>query len=412
MTVPFFDPFTLGHDPFPQFARMRATGGIGRGVAPYPEVSDAHYVFSHELVSHALKHPALLQAPPGNYEEVRRKLVGQTQMALLSHSVLLADPPQHGALRRPVAGFLSRSAIDALTQGLRALSCSLVENALADGRIDAVSGLAVPVSFWLLQEILGIEIEDPWALKTLTRRMAAAFDLRKEQPPATSAEAFHECRTFVEDRLARHDYRSQGMVAGMMREVAEGRWSREDMVANIVFMLFAGQETVVDALGNAIVALDRFPDQRALLDSRAVDWSGAAVELLRYGASVQYAVARIAAEDLDLGGIRIAAGEAVVPVLGSGNRDSAVFADGDRLDLTRTPASSMTFGTGLHVCLGQHVARIEIAAMIEALFTRAPGWQLDAGGAERRASMSFYGMNTAPLVVQSKSLERSAIPLN
>ncbi|MER9720897.1 MULTISPECIES: cytochrome P450 [unclassified Mesorhizobium] len=399
MTAPHFDPFALGDDPFPHFARMRAAGGIARGVAPYPELADAHYVFSHELVSGALKHPALLQAPPGTYEEVRRKLVDHAPMALLSRSVLLADPPQHGALRRPVAGFFSRPAIEALTQGLRALSHELVERALADGRVDAVAGLAVPVSFWLLQEILGIEIEDPWALKSVTRRMASAFDLRRAQPPAASAEAYRECQAFVEERLARQAYRPDGMVAGMVREVAQGRWSRGDMVANIVFMLFAGQETVVDALGNAIVALDRFPEQRALLERGAVDWSSAAAELLRYGASVQYAVARIAAQDIDLGDVRIAAGEAVVPVLGSGNRDDAVFADGDRLDLTRPPAMSMTFGTGLHVCLGQHVARIEIAAMIAALFTRAPGWRLDAANAERRAAMSFHGMATAPLIL-------------
>ncbi|MES0046535.1 cytochrome P450 [Mesorhizobium sp. M0053] len=399
MTAPHFDPFALGDDPFPHFARMRAAGGIARGVAPYPELADAHYVFSHELVSGALKHPALLQAPPGTYEEVRRKLVDHAPMALLSRSVLLADPPQHGALRRPVAGFFSRPAIEALTQGLRALSHELVERALAGGRVDAVAGLAVPVSFWLLQEILGIEIEDPWALKSVTRRMASAFDLRRAQPPAASAEAYRECQAFVEERLARQAYRPDGMVAGMVPEVAQGRWSREDMVANIVFMLFAGQETVVDALGNAIVALDRFPEQRALLERGAVDWSSAAAELLRYGASVQYAVARIAAQDIDLGDVRIAAGEAVVPVLGSGNRDDAVFADGDRLDLTRPPTMSMTFGTGLHVCLGQHVARIEIAAMIEALFTRAPGWRLDAANAERRASMSFHGMATAPLIL-------------
>ena len=228
--------------------------------------------------------------------------------------------------------------------------------------------------------------------------MAGAFDLRRENPAASSAEAYAECQAFVEDRLTRHAYRPDGMVAGMTREVAEGRWSREDMVANIVFMLFAGQETVVDAFGNAVVALDRFPAQRALLDSRAVDWNTAAAELLRYGASVQYAVARIAAQDIDLGGVRIASGQAVVPVLGSGNRDDAVFADGDSLDLTRAPAVSMTFGTGLHVCLGQHVARIEIAAMMEALFTRAPDWRLDAANAERRPSMSFHGMSTAPLI--------------
>ncbi len=378
---------------------MRADGGIARGAAPYPEITDALYVFSHELVSRTLKHPDLLQAPPGQYELVRRKLVDQGPMALLARSLLLSDPPQHGELRRPVAGFLSRSAIERLSDGLRTLSKDLVDRARPAGRVDAVVDLAIPVSFWLLQEILGIEIEDPWALKAVTGQMAAGFDLRKSQPPATITEAYVECQAFVEERLAQQAFRPAGMVAGMMKEAAEGRWSREDVVANVVFMIFAGQETVVDALGNAIVALDRFPDQRAMLDRREVDWSNAAAELLRYGASVQYAVARIAAQDIDLGDVRIAAGEAVVPVLGSANRDDAVFGDGDRLDLTRSPAPSMTFGTGMHVCLGQHVARIEIAAMIEALFTCAPGWRLDSARAVRRPLLSFYGMSSAPLIL-------------
>jgi len=399
MTIPFFDPFALGGDPFPHFARMRAAGGIARGTAPYPEIADAYYVFSHDLVSRVLKHPDLLQAPPGQYEEVRRQLVDQAPMALLTRSLLLADPPQHGGFRRPVAGYLSRPAAEVLTQGLRALSRDLIDRALADGLIDAVAGLAVPVAFWLLQEILGIEIKDPWALKSMTRLMAVAFDLRQDQPAEASDEACRQCQAFVEERLTRQAFRPDGMVAGMVREVTEGRWSREDMVANVVFMLFAGQETVVDALGNALVALDRFPEQRSLLERGAVDWNTAAAELLRYGASIHYAATRIAAEDVDLGEIRIKAGEGVVPVLGSGNRDDAVFADGDRLDLTRSPASSITFGTGLHVCLGQHVARIEIAAMIEALFTRAPGWRLDAAGASRRPSLTFYGMSAVPLIL-------------
>lgn len=394
-----FDPFAIGHEPFEHFARWRAAGGITYGVAPYPELPGAHYVFSHDLVSRALKHPALLQAPSGAYDDVRRKLVEQGPMALLSRAVLLNDPPRHGDLRRPVAPALSRAAGEALAGSLRALSHDLVARAAPTGRLEAVSDLGVPVSFWLLQEVLGIEIEDPWALKSMTRRMAGALDLRRGQTSADSAAAYGECHAFVADRIDRGVFRPDGMAARMMQAVDGGGWSRDDVLANIVFMLFAGQETVVDALGNAIVALDRFPDQRALLDSRAVGWSDAAAELLRYGASVQYAATRIAAEDIELGGVRIGAGEAVVAVLGSANRDDAVFPDGDRLDLKRPPARSLTFGTGLHVCLGQHVARSELAAMIEALFEGAPKWRLDAANAVRRHSLAFHGMTKVPLLL-------------
>ncbi len=399
MSLPPFDPFALGDEPFAHFARWRAAGGITYGVAPYPELPGAHYVFRHDLVSRALKHPALLQAPSGAYDDVRRKLVDQGPMALLSRAVLMNDPPRHGDLRRPVAPSLSRAAGEALSDGLRSLSRELVASAAPTGRLEAVSGLGVPVSFWLLQEVLGIEIEDPWALKSMTSRMASALDLRRGQPSADSAAAYEQCHAFVAGRIDRGAFRPDGMAARMMKAVADGGWSRDDVLANIVFMLFAGQETVVDALGNAIVALDRFRDQRALLDSRAVGWSDAAAELLRYGASVQYAVARIAAEDIELGGIRIGAGEAVVAVLGSANRDDAIFPDGDRLDLKRPPSPSLTFGTGLHVCLGQHVARSELAAMIEALFEAAPGWRLDAANAVRRPSHSFHGMSLAPLLL-------------
>ncbi len=229
--------------------------------------------------------------------------------------------------------------------------------------------------------------------------MAAAFDLRLANPDPDCPAAYEDCPRFLKDKLRQRAYRPDGMVARMADEVAAGRWSHHDMIANLVLMLFAGQETVVDAFGNALVALDRFPDQRALLENRAVSWSDEAAEFLRYGASVQYAVARIAAEDLELGDLKVAAGEAVMPVLGSANRDEAVFPDGDRLDLTRAPAPILTFGTGLHVCLDQHIARIEIASMLEALFECAPGWRLDSAKAERRASHSFHGMSKLPLVL-------------
>ena len=114
---------------------------------------------------------------------------------------------------------------------------------------------------------------------------------------------------------------------------------------------------------------------------------------------MHYAAVRIAAEDLELDGNALRAGTAVVPVMTSANRDTAVWPAGDALRLDAPGSAGLTFSAGIHSCIGRHLARIELASMLEALFAAAPRWKLDCGAVRRRDSLVFRGLTSAPVTV-------------
>jgi cytochrome P450 len=393
-----FDPIAHGSDPFPEFARRRSSGGASWGKPPYPEVGEAFYVFSHALVSQALKHPLLLQAPPGVYQEVRQKISANPALDLLTRSMLLSDPPRHMQLRRPLAGSLTFSASTGLVDRLMAKASELVQAAVQKPEFDAIRDIGLPLSFSGLEQILGIDMDDPWKIGADAQLMANALEIRAGGVDERASQACRRLEAWVSHAVESGAIRPNGISAQMLAEVKAGRWSRDDAIANIVFLLFAGQATVVDTFGNALVALARFPEQLLLLEDQIISWLSAAEELLRFCAPIHYAGARIAAEDLQFGGATIKAGQAVVPVLASANRDVSVFPAGDQLDLGSGISSALAFGTGLHACLGQHVARIELAVLLEALFTQAKGWRPDMARVVRRHSVLFYGLQAAPLI--------------
>ncbi|RVA24842.1 cytochrome P450 [Mesorhizobium sp. M7A.F.Ca.CA.004.11.2.1] len=393
-----FDPIAHGSDAFPEFARRRSSGGASWGKPPYPEVGEAFYVFSHALVSQALKHPLLLQAPPGAYQEVRQKISANPALDLLTRSMLLSDPPRHMRLRRPLAGSLSFSSSNGLFDRLAAKASELTQAAVQKPEFDAVRDIGLPLSFSALEQILGIDMADPWRIGADAQLMANALEIRAGGVDEDANDACRRLEAWVSSVIEHGTVRPNGISAQMLAEVEAGRWLRDDAVANIVFLLFAGQATVVDTFGNALVALARFPEQLSLLEDGKVSWFSAAEELLRFCAPVHYAGARIAAEDMQFGGATIKAGQAVVPVLASANRDISVFPAGDRLDLGSGISSALAFGTGLHACLGQHVARLEIAVLLEALFTQAKGWCLDLPRVVRRHSVLFHGLQAAPFI--------------
>jgi cytochrome P450 len=154
--------------------------------------------------------------------------------------------------------------------------------------------------------------------------------------------------------------------------------SNEELTANIILLFGAGHETTVNLIGNGLLALHRHPDQLALLKAQPELMPNAVEELLRYDSSVQL-TARVALEDIeDVGGRPIPAGESVLCLLGSANRDEAAYPDRpDALDITRPNVRPLSFGGGIHFCLGAQLARIEAEVAVGTLLRRLPGLQLD-----------------------------------
>jgi cytochrome P450 len=181
-------------------------------------------------------------------------------------------------------------------------------------------------------------------------------------------------------------------------EEAGSKLSNEELVANIVLLFGAGHETTVNLIGNGLLALHRNPDQLALLKSNPSLITNAIEEFLRYDSSVQM-TGRAALEDIDdLGGRKIPKGESVLCLLGSANRDPAVYPDRpDQLDITRPNVRPLSFGGGIHFCLGAQLARIEAELAISTLLRRLPDLRLDdAENPEWRPTFVLRGLKALP----------------
>ncbi len=184
----------------------------------------------------------------------------------------------------------------------------------------------------------------------------------------------------------------------MQAEEAGDKLTNEELTANIILLFGAGHETTVNLIGNGLLALYRNPDQLALLKANPSLIGNAIEEFLRYDSSVQM-TGRVALEDIeDLGGKRIPKGESVLCLLGSANRDPAVYPDQpDRLDITRPNVKPLSFGGGIHFCLGAQLARIEAEVAISTLLRRLPELRLDdAENPEWRPTFVLRGLKRLP----------------
>ena len=172
--------------------------------------------------------------------------------------------------------------------------------------------------------------------------------------------------------------------------------TNEELTANVILLFGAGHETTVNLIGNGLLALHRNPDQLRLLRENPTLITNAIEELLRYNSSVQM-TGRTTLEDVSVGGVDVPKGETVLCLLGAANRDPAVYPDPDRLDITRSNIRPMSFGGGIHFCLGAQLARIEGEIAIATLLHRLPSLKLD--DAERpdwRQTFVLRGLNRLP----------------
>ena len=172
--------------------------------------------------------------------------------------------------------------------------------------------------------------------------------------------------------------------------------SNEELTANIILLFGAGHETTVNLIGNGLLALARNPDQLRLLQSDPSLMANAVEEFLRYNSSVQL-TGRVALEDVEVGGTQVAKGESVLCLLGAANRDPAVYPDPDRLDITRPNIRPLSFGGGIHFCLGAQLARIEAEVAIATLLRRFPTLRLDdAEHPDWRPTFVLHGLKSLP----------------
>jgi len=379
--VPGLDPFEPGFfdDPYDQYARIREHRPIVKSsLGPW-------LVTRWEDVHTILRRPGMsvedrnISAP--TRRERMAEIVGDDRAGRRSRAILNIDPPDHTRIRRLVSRAFTPRAGERIRARTAALTDAILDDlAGRDGPVDLVAELAFPLPFSVISEMLGMPEGDRDQLRAWSHTVTQVLDpILAYEHAVEIVEASERMRDVVVDAIARKRGREDDdLLTALIRAEEDGDvLTDEELVENVVLLYLAGHETTVNLIGNGVCALLAHRDQ---LDRLVADPSldaNAVEELLRYDSPVQFS-RRIATEPFAHEDVTIEAGELVMTCLGAANRDPRKFGeDADDLDLGReTAREHVSFGSGVHHCLGAALARLEGQEVIGRLVRRFPGIEL------------------------------------
>jgi cytochrome P450 len=267
--------------------------------------------------------------------------------------------------------------------------------------MDLIAHFAFRLPVTVICDMLGIPAEDRELFFTSSRtggRLLDPVPLSRAEIDEHNASHLASAAYFHQLFELRRREPGEDLTTQLVHAEEHGsKLSNEELTANIILLFGAGHETTVNLIGNGLLALHRHPDQLKLLREDLSLTAGAIEELLRYDSSVQL-TSRTTVEDVDeIGGIPLAKGQSVICLLGSANRDPAIYADPDRLDIRRADVRPLSFGGGIHYCLGAQLARIEGEIAIATLLRRLPTLRLDdPEHPDWRQTFVLRGLNTLP----------------
>jgi cytochrome P450 len=308
--------------------------------------------------------------------------------------LLEADPPEHTAARRVVAGVLSAAAMRRLTDTFMAAADELVAE-LADGEpFDAMAELAVPFPLRVFSDAVGVPAAGRENLLAYARMVFNTFGPRNALFTG-AVERNGSSREWIAEHCRPENLSPDGMGAQIHARAAAEGYSVSDGGMLVRSFLSAGVDTTVNGLGNALWCLADHPDQFAALRADPALAKAAFEEVLRVEAPVQ-TFFRTTTREVTLDGVAIPGGEKVLLFLGAANRDPRRWPDPERFDITRRATGHLGFGFGIHACVGMAMARLEGEAVLTAL-TRHVSAIEPAGEPRRMLNNTLRGLETLPL---------------
>ncbi|MCU7820534.1 cytochrome P450 [Kitasatospora sp. DSM 101779] len=386
-------PAARGGCPFappPAYEEAHRTAPVTR--APLWDGSSCWLVTGHAQVRTVLsdnrfsadaRHPGFPFLSPG-----RRELVNRA-----TPSFLRLDGAEHARQRRMLTGDFIVKRVEAMRPRIQRIVDDALDRMVAEGSpADLVAAFALPVPSLVICHLLGVPYEDHGFFQS---RSGILLDIAA--PAESVGAAQRELTGYLTELTGRKRREPDDSLLG--RLAARPDVSPEEAAATGLLLLVAGHETTANMTALGTLALLRHPEQAARLRAEPGLVKGAVEELLRWLSVVHLGVPRVAVEDVDLDGTVVRAGEGVLCMVSTANRDAAVFTDGDRLDLGRDARRHFAFGFGVHQCLGQPLARAELQIALETLFRRLPGLRLAVPyeSVRYRADMVVYGVQELPV---------------
>jgi cytochrome P450 len=326
------------------------------------------------------------------------RAMAESQKSGAKVSFIRMDPPEHDRQRRMLTQEFMIKRMAAMRPDVDRVVDALLDDMVAAGPpADLVQSFALPLPSLVICRLLGVPYEDHAFFQECSRVMID----QTSEPDAVRA-ARERLQAYL-DRLV-SDKAVRPADDLLSRLVADqelpGHLPHDEVVSMALLLLVAGHETTANMTALSVLNLLRNPDQLALLRERPELLPGAVEELLRHQTIVQTGVARVAVEDLDIGGTTVRAGEGVLVSIAAANRDARAFPDPENLDVTRPDGRRhVSFGFGVHQCLGQPLARVELQSALAGIIRRLPGLRVTEPLEELdfRHRMSVYGLFALPV---------------
>ncbi len=284
------------------------------------------------------------------------------------------ENPRHGEIRRLMTGEFTFKRMEGLRAEVARLASELLDDFSRRSQpADLYKHFALPLPSLVICALLGVPYEKHEEFQELARQFLA-----HTQTPERAAAALSGLGGLLEPILeSKADEPAEDMLTQLWQHVQAGEMTKDEALGLSLLMLHAGHDTTSKTLTLSTIVLSEHPEQRDELLADPELMPNAVEELLRYVSAIHIGMRRIAVEDVELGGVTVRAGEGVVIAIHSANRDAAVFEDPDRFDIHRANARhQIGFGFGIHQCLGQRLARLELSVAIPMLFERLPGLRL------------------------------------
>ncbi|WP_153345254.1 cytochrome P450 [Nocardia aurantia] len=316
-----------------------------------------------------------------------------------SRPFIVLDDPEHARLRKMLTRNFMIKRIDALRPRVQQIADELIDALLAGPKpADLVRAFALPVPSLVICELLGVPYADHEFFQACSRKL-----ISRESSVDETLAASDELRSYLKDLVAvKQQAPTEDMLGSLVAgQLAAGELTVDEVVDMGVLMLIAGHETTANMIGLGTLALLRHPDQLAALrdtpDPALI--ANAVEELLRYLTIVHSGRRRVATEDVEVGGQLVRAGEGIILANDAGNRDAGAFPDPDRLDIRRQARHHVAFGYGVHQCLGQPLARMELQVVYGTLYRRIPALRLAVPfeEVEFKHDMIVYGVHALPV---------------
>ncbi|GCE20972.1 cytochrome P450 [Dictyobacter kobayashii] len=319
---------------------------------------------------------------------------------VMVRQMLFLDPPNHGRVRGLASKAFTPRRVELLRSHIQEITTSLLDAVQDKGQMDIIADLAYPLPAIVTAEMLGVPTSDWRQLTAWSADFAQVLGNFQHNPDSAARviRSLEEMITYFKAAIREQRAHPQdGLISAYLNAEIDGdRFTEEEVIANTIVTMVGGQETTTNLIGNGFLSLLRQRDQFEKLRADLTLVPSAVEELLRYESPSQH-TARLAPDDVELGGKKIRKRQAVIAVMGAANRDPERFIEPDRLDICRQDNRHLAFAWASHFCFGAPLARIEGQTVFASVLSRMPELQLQPGPISWRENLGLRGLTALPV---------------